>query len=372
MLPGEIVASRKELRPWGWNDTFYHRLFNSVSFRQQDFSGRNKEPKIMRPFLFFFICVFLLGGVVSLRAEVIDRVVAVVNDDVITLSEMQAEGRDFFEQVSQQAPAAERAAALQKARQEVLDSLVDKMITAQKAAEMGISVSESEVDEAINRLLTEQKIGSDALMKVLQARGISEEQYRSSIREQILRSKLVSYEVSSKIVITEEQSRAYYAEKYTAEVSEGGFYLLQMGFAWQEKGDDSETARKEAKERAQRAWNRAAAGDDFKELARTLSELPSAVDGGDIGVLKVAEMSTTMRETISRLQPGEVSSILETPSGYQFFKLLSRQQGETIQKSPYESVKSEIQDALYRQEMERQYGRWIQELRGRAYIKEML
>lgn len=326
----------------------------------------------MRTFIIFLAGLFLLVGVLPLQAEIIDRVVAVVNDDIIALSELEAEGKDFFEQVARQAPAAERAAALQKARREVLDSLIDKMITGQKAAEMGVSVSESELDEAINRLLTEQKIGASELLKVLQEKGISEEKYRASIREQILRSKLVSYEVSSKIVITEEQSREYYAAKYTAEVSEGGFYLLQMGFVWQDKGDNPENAKAQARKRAQMAWKRAAAGEDFKALARDFSELPSAVDGGDVGVLQVTDMSAAMRETISSLQPGEVSSVMETSSGYQFFKLLSKRQGETIEQAPYESVKAEIQDILFRQEMERQYGKWIQGLREQAYINEML
>ena len=113
----------------------------------------------------------------------------------------------------------------------------------------------------------------------------------------------------------------------------------------------------------------ALAGQDFKKLAHEYSDLPSAVDGGDIGVFKENEMAPAMRKAIIGLKPGEVSTIVETPSGYQVFKLLSSQEGQIVTKVPYESVKDEIREILYRQEMQKLYKNWLEELRSQSYVR---
>jgi peptidyl-prolyl cis-trans isomerase SurA len=80
-------------------------------------------------------------------------------------------------------------------------------------------------------------------------------------------------------------------------------------------------------------------------------------------------MAPAMRKAITGLKPGEVSTIVETPSGYQIFKLLSSQEGQIVTKVPYESVKEEIREILYRQEMQKLYKNWLEELRAQSYIR---
>ncbi len=110
-------------------------------------------------------------------------------------------------------------------------------------------------------------------------------------------------------------------------------------------------------------------GGNFKELARQYSDLPSAKDGGDIGIFQVKEMAPFMRNAIIGLKPGQISKIVETPSGYQFFSILSSQEGQIITKVPYESVKEEIREKLYQQEMQLLYKNWIEGIRDKAYLK---
>jgi peptidyl-prolyl cis-trans isomerase SurA len=302
-------------------------------------------------------------------AEVVDRVVAVVDDEPITLSELNEEGKEFFRALAAQVPPGELEKTLADARKEVLKGMIDKMLTLSKAEKMGIGVAESEIDAAINKILVDNGITLEQFSASLEKRGMSLDFYRNSIRDQILRSKLVSYEIGSKIVITEEMVREYYNNKYASDISEGGFYVLQMGFSWQ-PGNEAE--KKEAYARAEQAREKALAGENFKELAKAFSELPSAADGGDIGVLTKDEMAPYMRDTILAMRPGDISPIVETSSGYQFFKLLSSREGQVTSQAPFDSVKKEIQDLLYQQEMEKGFEKWVREMKEKAYIREML
>ena len=100
-------------------------------------------------------------------------------------------------------------------------------------------------------------------------------------------------------------------------------------------------------------------GQAFKELARTFSNLPSAPDGGDIGLIKKDEMAPYMKDAILPMQPGEISQIIETDTTFQFFKLLSVTDGDVVIKVPFESVKDEIREILYNREMEEQYKAFV-------------
>ncbi len=326
--------------------------------------------KLLNIILFVFLLFFLLAPL-SYGGHLVDRVVAVVNDDVITLSELEKAGKVFFERIKAQAPAEEVDRALEKAREEVLTSLIDKLIVQQQAEKLSIAVTEQELDTAIDQILVRNNATIENFRKELAAINISEQEYRENVRDQILQSKMISYEVRSRIVISEEESQAYYQKEYTQEKGEGGYYLLQMGFTWrntvslEEAGFDTKEA---AREKAEDIRARVLGGESFNELAKAYSNLPSAADGGDIGLFKKDEMAAYMKDVILALHPGETSPIVETGNAFQFFKLLSVREGDTVVKAPYESVREEIREILYRQEMDEQYKTWVKGLREEAYI----
>ncbi len=321
----------------------------------------------------FLLCLLLARPV--LGSHLIDRVVAVVNDNVITLTELEKAGRDYFEQIKKKAPAAEVDSALEKAREEVLSNLVDKLIIQQQAAKISMTVSDDEVNTAIDQILARNNATMEDFKRELATMNITEQEYRDNIRDQILQTKLINYEVRSRIVITEEDIKEYYQKEYTQEKGEGGYHILQMGFTWRntvslaKAGFDT---REEAREKAEEMRAKVLAGESFTELAKAYSNLPSAVDGGDIGVFKKDEMAPYMRDVIITMHPGEVSPIVKTGNAFQFFKLLSQREGDLVVKAPYESVHDEIRDQLYRQEMEKQYNEWVKDLREKAYIKILL
>ena len=320
-------------------------------------------------FIFLFIAGFNFLQPLPLSAEVVDRSVAVVNNDIITLSEVNEIGKPLFQRVAEQTPAGELGEALLQARKTVIEKLIDKKILLQEAKRYNITVSEEEVDAALLRILERNRTTVEQFREEIATMGLDENQYKEDLKDQILSSKLVNIAVRSRVIVPEEKIIDYYDMHYTERVGDGGYYILQIGSSWDPSASDLNAAKMEAKKKAERVHSLADSGKDFKELARQYSDLPSAVDGGDIGVFREEEMASSMRKAVTALNPGEISTIVETPSGYQIFKLLSSQEGQIITKVPYESVKEEIRETIYQQEMQTLYQSWMKEMREQAYIK---
>jgi peptidyl-prolyl cis-trans isomerase SurA len=305
------------------------------------------------------------------RAAIIDSCVAVVNQDVITLSEVNNAGKGIFKRIAEEVPPEQLASTLKQARKNVIEKLIEKRLLLQQADELHIAVSDADVDRALEQILRRNNTTMEQFREELARLDMTEEEYRGNLHDQILSSKLVNYEVRSKVVIPEDAIIDYYDRHYTEQVQAGGFYILQIGFTLDKKGmpEDPARAKQVARQKAERVRSLAVGGKDFKQLAQQYSDLPSAVDGGDIGSFQEDEMAVYMRDAVTGLTPGEISPVVESPNGYMIFKLLSSQEGEIVTKVPYESVKDEIRNTLYKQEMEKRYDSWVQEIRNQAYIK---
>jgi peptidyl-prolyl cis-trans isomerase SurA len=187
----------------------------------------------------------------------------------------------------------------------------------------------------------------------------------------MLKSRIVNVEIRSKLVITNERIQEYYDTHYkqSADVPEG-YHILQIGISW---GDDPNgKTRVEAREAAEMVRQRIAAGDDFSNLAREYSDLPSAEDGGDIGTFRKDEMAPYMLNAIKNILPGETSDVVETPSAFQILKLISANQDGVVTQAPIDTVRNQIKDTIYRQEMEKEYDKWMSDIRNKAYIKKNL
>ncbi len=309
-------------------------------------------------------------------AHLVDRVVAVVNDDVITMSEVDNEGLGYFKKINDQAPPSQVEDALTRAREEVLNTLIDKKLIAQEAKKLKVAVSDTELQAAADHLLLNNKITKEILLDQLAQMGMTYDSYLGTLRNQILQSKLVNYEIRSRIIITDDMILDYYDTNYTKHISEGGYYLMQMGFTWGKPGSDSSVAaqyadKMDAEKRAERVHSLVLDGQSFRNLAQKFSDLPSAADGGDLGVFQKEDMAPYMQDAVLNLKPGGVSDIIETPSGYQFFKLLSSSDGQIVVQASFASVKEKIRNKLYDQKLKESFAEWVKNIKERAYIKRL-
>ncbi len=321
-------------------------------------------------FLLAFLCLLTLAAPSPGRAETVNRIVATVNEDVITLKDLQDEGAAIFQKIRREAPPAQVDKAIQAARKEMLSSLIDKKIVEQRAAQLGFAVSDQELDANIQQMLDAKGITREIFRTEIARMGDSEEHYRSMIRIQLLQSKLINFDVRSKVVITDDKVRSYYDKQFTGETSADGFHIQQIGVVWGENGQGR--TREEARAIIDNLAALAGKGENFEELARKKSDLPSAVDGGDIGVFKKDEMAPYMREAILAVKAGEISPVVEAPNSFQFFKLVASKQGGVVNKAPYETVKEDIRKKLYEEELQQNFTTWVRQLREQADINEYL
>ncbi|PIE57420.1 MAG: hypothetical protein CSA33_08590 [Desulfobulbus propionicus] len=321
--------------------------------------------------LFFVLLLASCSCILTSLAgsEVVDKSVAVVNNEVITMSEVNELGAPLFQKAAAEAHADQLPAVMMQVRRSVIERLIEETLLKQEANRLNMRVSDSEIDQAVERIITKNQITREQFQADLRNMGMSEKQYREDLRGQILSSKLVGYEVRSKIAVPEEQIIAYYTQNYT-ESQGGGYYILQIGTkAVTSEGINSAAAKKQARKRIEKIHALAKRGQDFKTLAREHSELPSASDGGDLGTFQEQEMAPFMKQAVIDLDPGEISPIVETPGGYQFFTILSLKKGEVITKVPYDSVKDEIREILYEKELHSRFKQWFQGIKEKAYIK---
>ena len=333
----------------------------------------SRSCTVLPPIALIFFTIFTTA---LNAAQLVDRVVAVVNDDVITMSEVNDEGAGYFKKITDKAPPAQVEDALARARDEVLDNLIDKKLIAHEAEKQGVAVSDAEVQAAAEQMLSNNNITREILETQLGQTGMTYKAYLSTLRNQILQSKLVNYEIRSRIIITDDMILDYYDTNYTKHISEGGYYLMQMGFVWGKSGANQSDPVKyadkmDAKKRAERVHALVTGGQDFRILAQKFSDLPSAADGGDLGVFQKEDMASYMQDAVLDLKLGSISEIIETPSGYQFFKLLSSQDGQIVVQAAFGSVKEEIRKKLYDEQLKKQFDEWVVNIKNKAYINKL-
>ncbi len=296
--------------------------------------------------------------------NIANAIVAIVNDEIITLYEVNREAQPAVTEAEKKG--ALNDAARSRIRRTALDRLIEKKLTEQKIRELNIRVSEEEIRQAIDDVRKQNNIPSqEALIAALAGQGLSFDQYRAQLQEQLEKLKLVSMEVRAKVQVGETEMRSYYAanlDKYTDEES---FRARHIFFKTGEKATPEEIQR--SKTTALEVLADAKGGKDFAELAKKFSEDTAArKDGGDLGSFKKGDMQAELEKTILSLKPGEVSDLVTTPIGFHIIKLEARVAGAT---KPFESVKVEIEEIIYRKKSEERFSQWAKELRAKASVE---
>jgi peptidyl-prolyl cis-trans isomerase SurA len=315
-------------------------------------------------YLFFS---FLMGAVVHLassRAEVVDRIIAVVNDDVITLSELQQRTNAFVAARQQNPFLDEQEESLDTIRMNILNALINERLAAQEISRLDISVSEADVDEAVERIKEENLLTQEAFEAELRKQGMEITDLRQQIRDSLEQSKLVNREVRSKTVITEEMVESYY-RSHLEEFQSKERWRIQDIFLPFSPSDTTEQ-RDQMHKVAEYIIERLRQGDDFALLARRFSKGPGAESGGDLGYFSRGELEPALEAAVETLEAGEVSPDIETVRGIHIIKVME------VDKTPPRSldeVRESIRHMLYKREVDFRYREWLSGLRERSYVK---
>ena len=236
------------------------------------------------------LMVLMVPGVQG--GEYVDRIVAVVNDDIVTLTELNQQLNPYAEQVRAGNFSVEQERKmLFTVREKVLNGLIDQKLTDQEIKKANISVSDPEIDATIERIKEARFFTDEELRQVLRQQGMSMDEYRDQIRTQILRTKLINLEVKSKIVITQEDVAAYYTNHPEIFGGEKKYHLPNILLTPPLIADQME---KEAfRKKMATIVENLKKGASFEEMARMYSESPLAAEGGDLRREQSASWSCT-------------------------------------------------------------------------------
>lgn len=269
---------------------------------------------------------FTLSAALAQKAPLqpveIDRVVAVVNDEAITLHELRSRLAAVERQLrSQGTPLPPRDVF----EQQLLERMIIDRVQAQFAKETGLRVSDGEVDAALRRIADGNRMSLADFRSTLERDGIAWSRFREEIRDEITVGRLREREVDSRIVISDGEIDNFLA---SAEASGGAGQMLHLAHIivrLPEQATPQQLAKIRA--RAEQALQQLRSGDDFAKVAAVYSDAPDALTGGNMGPRPADRLPSLYADAARDLKPGEVSGILRSPAGFHVIKMLARQGG---------------------------------------------
>jgi peptidyl-prolyl cis-trans isomerase SurA len=302
-------------------------------------------------------------SVASDAAVLLDRVVAVVNKEVITWSElykmMENEATDQVRALKEE----ERLKIFKDSEAAFLEKLIDIKLQIHEARRLGLDVTTEEVTEAVENIKKKYSLTDNALEESLKKEGLSFEEYKKRLSEQILISKVVSQQIRNKVVVSEEEVKKY-MEANKESFTDGETFKIKQIFLERPK-DDADI--KVIEDRASIIIQRLKGGEDFSILAEEYSEDPSGKLGGDLGFIKKSQMAKEFIDALNSMKVGEFSNPFWTEKGLHIIKL-----EEKVSAQRTDEARESVLKQLTESQFSERYKSWIKGLREKAYIVKRL
>lgn len=318
---------------------------------------------MMRIFIILMAIVFGLAAY-SYGSIEIDKIVAIVNNETITLSELEKvvsmESQEALKGISE----ADRAGAEEKLRKDILNELIDRRLQLQRAKKLGIAVSAEDLKEAINDIKRKNSLNDAAFEKALAMENMTLKEYEERLREQLMIAKLFNQEVRTKVVVTDKDIASFYEDNKQNFLIIESVKVSHIFLKLPEKSGEKEM--NELKETLDKVQKRLKGGEDFAEVARAYSNGPTAGSGGSLGILKKGEMAPELEEVAFLLKKGEISGPIWTRQGVHILRVEDRGEGRY---KKLDEVTEEIRKTLSDRELEKIFREWITELRESSFVE---
>lgn len=293
--------------------------------------------------------LFLLAFLgLAQAAQVVDRIVAVVNGEIITFQDLQQRVRMVTGQTPDPAAAGE-------VMPQILESMIDDIILRQEAQRLKIEVSDSEVENEIRQFKTRRRLSEDEFERSLRLQGLTQEQFKEQSRQDIVKHKMLGYMVRRKVVVTQEEIDAY-VEKNRAELTT-------------ERNVDMQLIVSADADRAEALWDELNSGGiSFDEAVDRYSVGPK-VNNGVMTDVRWREMDEPWREALRDLNAGQISKPFMIQDKWVILKLLDRRDGA---KQEQAAVEDEVREAIMRPKLEERFKEYMSGLRAKAIIQNKL
>lgn len=320
--------------------------------------------ELCKRFILILCSVILLC--VPAGAEVVDKIIAVVNDEVITLAEFNTAFDPYLKNLEANYKGKDKEAIINQAKESFLKRLVDNLLIEQEAkkAGMGNVVKDEEIMDVIKDMIAKRKTNMEDFKKDLAHEGNSLESLKKDIRSQIVRMRLLRREIKSKVIVSDEEIGEYYNKNRQDYEGKEAVRLKQIFLIIPAKADKKTKAK--IKEEAGQLRKRAVAGESFELLAVKYSQGPGAAQGGDIGFIEKGTIIAAVESVAFYLPMEQVSEVIESGIGFHIIKVVDKK-GAGLK--PIAAVREEIKAKIEDEKLEKKYEEWITSIRKKSFIE---
>jgi parvulin-like peptidyl-prolyl isomerase len=317
---------------------------------------------VKRIFYLFGFVIFLCGPA-SLCEAVVDRVVAVVNQEMITLSEVEKWINPLKEEIvtEDRLEKQERTQALSR---QVLERLIEEKLIDQEVKKSGVKVTGKEIDAAVEEVKRRNSATQEDLEKALTVEGLTLETYKKQIEKGMQRQRLISWSVKVEAKPGEKELREFYQKNIGRYRTNETYRPGQILFVIPKEATPEEI--REIRKKCEKVLERIKKGDDFGEMAILYSEDTSNKDHGDLGYFKKGELIPVFEREALRLKVGEVSGIVRTEFGFHIIKLLDRKGMDPL---PFDQVIERVRVDYHEGEMEKAFKQYLSTLKEKSVIE---
>lgn len=315
--------------------------------------------------LVFWMCAFRPGPAADAGTFVIESIAAVVNNEVITLSEVQEDALPEIQKIVKDYVEAEQDAQLAKVYQKYLDALVARRLQLQEARKEQLIPAAAEVNATIEDLKKKNAFRTDDEMRrALATEGLTLEAFRRRVGEQLALNRIALKAVRNKIIVEEKDLRRYYEGHRDKFLQTPEVTLRHILVTLPPRASLEGPTR--ARARAEEALAKLRAGADFAEVAKNFSDGATSQTGGLLGTMHRGQMAAPLEEAAFTIPVGEVSGIIQTDTGLNIIKVESRKLDPV---APFEDVRDKIREAVLDERYGAKFKEWVEELKRKSSIQ---
>ena len=313
------------------------------------------------------VMLVLVSCVGVTNAQVIDRIVAVVNADVLTLSELERATVNDLRKASAISDPLARAEARRRTLEQGLDGLISDKLIEQEARQRQIMISEQDVSDRIDGMKNQQRWDDATFQRYLKSQGLDVRALRANIKRQLLNQRIVGQVLGGKVRISESELKDYYREK-TAQ-KEAEFELVAAHILLKIPSDATTADESAVRYRAQQLVARLDAGEPFDALAAKYSEGPAAANGGKLGKIRRGFLEKQLEDAFFGLRAGAYSQPVRSSFGYHVLKVESRR---ALPLETFEQLAPQLSQELQRERIEVELSKWVKDLRAKSFVEVRL
>ncbi len=307
--------------------------------------------------------LFLMLVSWSVQAEVADRIIAVVNDEVITLKEYNEALQPYLQKIEEAYQGKDKAIVVKQTKDAILQRLIDNLLIEYEAKKRGTNIKDEEVMNVLKDMLTRQNLEMKDYLKKLAKEETSLEAVKSEIRSQLMRMRLMRLEVKSKILVSDQEIGEYYDRHRDEYEGKEAVRIKQILLLISPNSSAAAVAK--LKEDAGKIQKRALGGESFDALAAKYSQGPAAAQGGDVGFIEKGGMIPEIEKAAFSLPQGQVSHVIQSSVGFHIIKVIDKRGAGH---KPITAVREEIKAKLEDEKLEKKYDEWITSVRKRSHI----